>query len=1137
MFVHLHNHTEYSLLDGASRIDDLIERALEMGMESLAVTDHGVMYGVVEFYQKAVEAGLHPVIGCEVYVARRTRSDREAGEDDNPYHLVLLAENETGYRNLMKLVSRAYIEGLYYKPRCDRELLEEYSEGLIALSGCLAGEVPRLILEGHEELARDAARWHRDVFGAENYFLELQDHGLTDQQRVNPVLGELAGDLGVGLVATNDSHYLRREDAVAHDVLLCIQTNNTIESDNRLRFENDQFYFKTPEEMAELFADYPGALENTGRIARRCRVDFDFEALHLPDFTIPDEYETALDYLRQLCDEGLRQRYCTITPSIRERLDYELNTIDEMGYSSYFLIVWDFVRFARQQEIAVGPGRGSAAASLVSYTLGITNIDPIDANLVFERFLNPERVSMPDIDIDFCYERRDEVIEYVVGKYGDDRVAQIITFGTMAARAVLRDVGRALSLPYSEVDRIAKMVPHQLGISLEGALDHSSELRELYREDKEVRRLVDVARSLEGLPRHASTHAAGVVISERPLQEYVPLQRMGDGSVVTQFSMGVLDSLGLLKMDFLGLRTLTVIEETVSIIQKTGDPGFCMDDIPMDDEDTLALIATSETEGVFQLESEGMRELLKDLVPSTFEDVIAAVALFRPGPMENIPTFLRNKHNPDEIEYLHPDLEPILKDTYGIMVYQEQVMQVASVIAGFTMGQADILRRAMGKKDPEVLDSMKEMFVEGCLENGYSRAVASELFGFIEKFADYGFNRAHTAPYALLAYQTAYLKAKYPVPFMAALLTSVMNDSDKVAKYITECRRMQVPVLPPDVNHSYSNFTVDGDRILFGLSAIKNLGRAAIESIVAERSAAGPFGSFTDFFDRVDVRALNRRAVECMIQAGSFDSIEPNRNRLLGGYEAVLSSAVSRQRRRETGQVSLFEMAAAAADGAGTGDDAIPGAEPMAPLDKLHLEKEVLGVYLSGHPLDQWRDILREEITASAEELADMKDDTRVIIGGMVVSQSRILTRKGETMAFVTLEDLSDRVEVVVFPSVFSEHADLLGEEDVLLVDGRVSHRDDEVNVVAEDLRIPNSSGKLYIFVKPAVQILEQVKFLLGKHRGDTPVYLCLPEADTVILAGGGLQVEPTEALFSSLQDILGEDAVRYRPPTADNES
>ncbi len=1125
-FVHLHNHTEYSLLDGASRIDSLIQQTKEQGMDSVAITDHGVLYGAVDFYRKAKEADIHPVLGCEVYVARRSRTDREAGRDDDPYHLVLLAENKTGYDNLVRLTSRAYLEGLYYRPRCDEELLKEYHEGLIALSGCVAGEVPQLILNGQLDQAREVAKWYRDTFGPDNYFLEMQDHGLEDEQRVNEALVQLAEELDIGLVATNDTHYLTQDDASAHDVLLCIQTGKSIEDENRLQFPNDQFHFRSPQQMGELFSEHPEALSNTVKIAERCQIDFDFSELYFPEFEIPDDFDSVDDYLRHLCEAGLKERYDDPSEEVYERLTYELDMISEMGYSGYFLIVWDFIRFARDQDIPVGPGRGSAASSLVSYSLGITNIDPLEYDLVFERFLNPERVSMPDIDIDFCYERRDEVIDYVVDKYGESCVAQIITFGTMAARAVLRDVGRALGMSYSRVDEIAKMVPHQLGIDLEEALEISSELSSAYQEDEQIRMLIDIAQVLEGLPRHASVHAAGVVITEHDLIEYIPLQQMGDGSVVTQFPMGVLEDLGLLKMDFLGLRTLTVIEETVDIVGENYD----IEQISMQDEKTFELIASGETEGVFQLESSGMKELLRDLKPSNFEDVIAAVALFRPGPMENIPTFLENKHNSDEIDYLHPDLKPILQETYGIMVYQEQVMQVASTMAGFSLGQADILRRAMGKKKPEELESMREQFVDGCLDNGHDRKIADKLFGFIEKFANYGFNKAHTTPYALLAYQTAYLKANYPVAFMAALLTSVMDDSDKVAKYIQECRRMGVEVLAPDVNRSNHNFTVDDGRILFGLAAIKNLGSGSIEAIVSTREQDGQFDSFRDFCERVDADKLNRRAVEYMVKAGAFDSLNDSRARLLAGYEKILSSAQSLQKSRQSGQVSIFDVM--------DDDEALkashpplPETEPLEPREALSLEKEVLGVYISGHPLDQWRKELQQETTATSEQIEDMTDGTRVVLGGLIVDQSRILTKSGNNMAFITLEDLHGRIEVVVFPSVFEEHADMLEEETVVIVSGEVSHRDDDVNILAESINLPGENGRIYIYLQSGVENsdkLEQAKYVLSQQTGETPVYFCLPALDKVVLAGNRFRVEPGEKLNNAVERILGEDSLYY---------
>ncbi len=1136
MFVHLHTHTEYSLLDGAGRISDLINGAKKQGMTSLAITDHGSMYGVLEFYRRAREAGINPILGCEVYVAPRTRFDREVGRDDSPHHLVLLAENEVGYRNLVRLVSMAYVEGLYYRPRCDRELLERYSEGLIALSGCIAGEVPRLLLAGREGEAREVASWYRDLFGPENYFFEVQDHGLEDERRAAEAIRDLGEELGIGLVATNDVHYTAAADAAAHDVLLCIQTGRTVNEERRLRFPSETFYLRDEAEMRDLFSGFPGAVENTAAIADRCRVDLDLSELHLPLFDVPEAFDSQEAYLLHLCEEGLRWRYGADREAYRERLDSELETINAMGYASYFLIVWDFIRFAREAGIAVGPGRGSAASSIVSYVLGITNIDPIEFNLVFERFLNPERVSLPDIDIDFCYERRDEVIDYVVDKYGEDSVAQIITFGTMAARAVLRDVGRALDLPFNDVDRIAKMVPAQLGITLDTALQISPELGRAYAEDPDVRRMVDMARFLEGMPRHASVHAAGVVIADRPLMEYVPLQRMGDGSVVTQFPMGDLEDLGLLKMDFLGLRTLTVIEETSRNIRETTDPDFDIEGIPMDDAATFELIARGDTEGVFQLESDGMRDLLRELVPTGFEDVIAAVALFRPGPMENIPTFLHNKHHPGDVRYLHPELEPILKDTYGVMVYQEQVMQVASTMAGFSLGQADILRRAMGKKKPEVLESVKKEFIGGCLDKGHDRALAEKLFSFIEKFANYGFNRGHTAPYALLAYQTAYLKANFPMSFMAALLTSIMSDGDKVRKYIEECRRMDIPVLPPDINRSFGNFTVTGDGILFGLAAVRNLGLGAIEAIVAERSEGGPFTSFWDFCERVELRKINRRAVESSIQAGAFDGIDPDRNALLGRCSSTLTSAHNVQRQRESGQVSFFGSLRDAVEATPPPpeEDSEASGPGTSARERLEMEKEILGVYLSGHPLDEWRGRIEEEISNTSEDLVDLAEDAEVVLGGIIVGQSRILTKKGDTMAFLTLEDFSGRVEIVVFPDVFDEYAESLRDEEVLLVRGRVSHRGDEPSIKAESFREPGAMGRVYIRADAALEDpekMEQLRCLLGGNRGESPVFLCFSDRDCVVRAGPRFNVAPRTGLGSAVESILGADTFFVRPP------
>jgi len=1130
MFCHLHTHTEYSLLDGAARLDDILVRARELGMSSLAITDHGAMYGVVDFYRRAKEAGVHPVIGCEVYVARRTRHDRDPRRDGDPYHLVLLAENQEGYNNLVKLVSRAYLEGLYYKPRVDDELLAEHHRGLICLSGCIGGEIPLLILRGQVDEARRRAAWHRDLFGPDNYFFELQDHGLEEEQVVNRALVELGRALSIPLVATNDVHYVSPDDAKAHDILLCIQTGRSYSETNRLRFPSDTFYLRSEEDMGRLFADLPEALENTERIARRCQVEFDFSATHLPHFELPDGEESSASYLRRLCHERLTHRYPQRTEEVQKRLDYELSVIERMGYPDLFLIVWDFVQYARSRDIPVGPGRGSAASSIVAYILEITDVDPLRYKLVFERFLNPERVTLPDFDIDFCFERRDEVIRYVVDKYGEDCVAQIVTFGTMAARAVVRDVGRALDMPYGEVDRIAKMVPHALGMTLKRALELSPDLAKANAENEQVQVLTGIARRLEGLPRHASVHAAGVVIARRPLIEYVPLQRMGDGSVVTQFPMNILEDLGLLKTDFLGLRTLTMMREAERLIGEKTPGGWGLNEIPMDDQDTLAMIGRGDTLGVFQLESGGMRDLLRDLQPETFEDVIAAVALFRPGPMENIPAFLANKRDRRKVQYPHPDLEPILKDTYGIMVYQEQVMQVASALAGFSLGEADVLRRAMGKKKPEVLATMREKFIQGCRSNGHSAELARELFGFIEKFASYGFNRAHTVPYALLAYQTAYLKAHHPLEFMAALLTSWVGSSDRVAEYAAECRNLGIAVLPPDVNASGSGFLAEGEAIRFGLAAVKNLGQGAIEAILQARREGGRFSSFRDFCERVDMHQLNRRAAESLIKAGAFDSLGYGRAPLLAGHELVMQAAQTLQQHRNAGQVSLFDMARTVGEPLVAVEESLPDAKPLTREQLLALEKEVLGVYVSGHPLEEYRDQLSLGVSAATSDLSQLPHSSEVVMGGLVASQKRVITRNGDSMAFVKLEDLHSQVEVVIRPKVLLECVDSLYDDAVILVRGRVSWQDEQVKVVAERIEPLSSREQVHIYLARGaedLELMEQVKYLLQQFSGHTPVYLHFISHGRVILTDRKCWVRSEPELLAGLEAMLGPETVQ----------
>ncbi|MEW6459048.1 MAG: DNA polymerase III subunit alpha [Bacillota bacterium] len=1052
-FVHLHTHTEYSLLDGAARIKDLVRRAAEFGMPALAITDHGTMFGVVEFYKACRNAGVKPVIGCEVYVAPRTRHDRQSGIDDKLAHLVLLAENERGYRNLLRLVSLSFTEGFYYKPRIDREILATHREGLIALSACLAGEIPELILAGEPDRALETAAEYRDLFG-KNFYLELQDHGLPGQSTVNRGLVDIGKRLGIELVATNDVHYVEREQAENQDILLCIQTGKTVHDAGRLRFEGDQFYFKSGGEMARLFAELPAALANTRLIAERCNLTLDFETLHLPEYRVPPNYD-ADTYLAELCHQGLARRYSPVSDDIRRRLDYELGVIAEMKYSSYFLIVWDFIRFAREKGILVGPGRGSAAGSLVAYSLGITNIDPLAYGLLFERFLNPERISLPDIDSDFCFERRGEVIDYVFEKYGRDCVAQIITFGTMAARAAVRDVGRALGLPYAEVDRIAKLIPGEPGMSIEKALERSPELAELYERDESVRKVLEAARALEGMPRHASIHAAGVVIAKEKLTNYVPLYRTSDGVVATQFPMEAIEELGLLKMDLLGLRTLTVIGDTVELIRRHRGQKLEMETIPLDDPATYDLLGRGDTAGVFQLESSGMRNILRELRPEVFEDVIALVALYRPGPLGSrmVEDFIKRKHGKTEVQYLHPKLRPILKDTYGVILYQEQVMRIASDLAGFSLGEADLLRRAMGKKKPEIIAGLRDQFLEGATAHGVDPAVAGQIFDLMAYFAGYGFNKSHSAAYALIAYQTAYLKANYPIEYMAALLTSVRDSSEKVSSYVEECRRLGIEVLPPDVNESRKDFTVVGDKIRFGLAGVRNVGEAAVNAVIETRERNGPFRNLPDFCSRLDGKVVNKRMVESLIRAGAFSSLGFRRTQLLAVMDEALSFSHRLQKEKESGQLSLFGDWGDFGGGgtaAAAPEMVVPHLAEFERHEILAMEKEMLGLYLSGHPLQEFKDTLRRLTTVNASEIPELNPGQQVILGGLVVGLKTITTRKGEPMCFLNLEDLTSRAEIVIFPRVYARFRHLLRPDAVILVNGTVNNNG-EGNKIAGD--------------------------------------------------------------------------------------
>lgn len=1127
-FAHLHVHTEFSLLDGAARIKQLVKQARKMGMTALAITDHGVMYGVVDFYQEAVKHDLKPVIGCEVYVAPRSRFQKQPGQDDCQHHLVLLAENSQGYRNLMSLVSAGFLEGFYYKPRVDRELLARHCRGLIALSGCLAGEIPSLILQRQFDAARQVACYYRDLFGRERFYLELQDHGLPEQSEINRHLVTIGREEGIPLVATNDVHYLGREDQAVHDVLLCVQTGKTIHDEKRLKFKSGEFYLKTPEQMRQLFADYPEALDNTLQIAGRCQVDFEFGKVYLPQYELPSGMP-AEEYLRRLCLEGLRQRYSQVDQALQQRLEYELGVINQMGYASYFLIVWDLIRYAKSKGILVGPGRGSAAGSLVSYCLGITSIDPIRYDLIFERFLNPERISMPDIDIDFSDDRRDQILNYVVEKYGQDRVAQIITFGTMAARAAVRDVGRALAIPYGEVDRIAKLIPFEMGMTISKALEQSSELKAAYQEEG-YRQLLDTSLAVEGAPRHASVHAAGVVISREPLVNFVPLQRTSEGVVVTQFPMGTLEKLGLLKMDFLGLKTLSIIGETLENINHRLNLNLDIDRLPFDDRPTYRLLSTGETAGIFQLESSGMRSVLKELQPNKFEDIIAVVALYRPGPMEQIPAFISHKHTPGAVSYYHPVLESILKETYGIIVYQEQIMQIASRMAGFTLGQADLLRRAIGKKKKEILDQQQALFEDGCLKNGYDKKLAAEIYNLILKFASYGFNKSHAAAYALLAYQTAYLKANYPVEFMAALMTGYCANSDKVALYIADCRRQGIEVLPPDINESEQNFTVVGpQRIRFGLMAVKNIGLGAIESIIAARRRR-PFNSLKDFTSRVDLRFCNRKVLESLVKSGALDSLGGSRAGYLAYLEEALAFGQSSQRERENGQISLLTFMDRDSR-QNMLEDRLPDIPEFHMEERLGLEKEMLGLYISGHPLEQYRFLLERmsHLTCCAE-LKEAGDNQPVTVGGIVKTARPFYTKKGRSMSFITLEDLTGSVEVIVFPDLYQRQEDLFQVDRLLIINGKTDFKEEEeVKVLAESaIPLPKQPKQMFLKISPHHNIgyLLDLKRVLSEKEGSIPVYLFFEKERKMILLEEKFWAAEDPRICRRLEKLLGVNAV-----------
>ena len=1027
-------------------------------MDSAAITDHGVMFGVIDFYREAKAAGIHPVLGCEVYVAPNSRFDKEAsGGEDRYHHLVLLSENNVGYGNLMKIVSKGFVEGFYYKPRVDMEVLQEYHEGIIALSACLAGEVQRYLVRGMYEEAKRAALRYEGVFGKGNYFLELQDHGIPEQKTVNQQLLRMSRELEIELVATNDVHDTYARDESAHDILLCLQTQKKLADQDRMRYEGGQYYVKSPEEMAQLFPYALEALENTHKIAQRCHVEIEFGVTKLPKYDVPGGY-TSWEYLNKLCFEGLEALYPAVTEALKERLDYELNTIKEMGYVDYFLIVWDFIKYARDNDIIVGPGRGSAAGSLVAYTLGITQLDPIRYDLLFERFLNPERVSMPDIDVDFCFERRQEVIDYVVRKYGKDRVVQIVTFGTLAARGVIRDVGRVMDLPYAMVDSIAKMIPQELNITIDKALKVNSELHKLYEEDEQVHTLIDMSRRLEGLPRHTSMHAAGVVISQKAVDEYVPLSRASDGSITTQFTMTTLEELGLLKMDFLGLRTLTVIQNAVRMAEKSSGKVIDMDTIDYNDKKVLDSLGTGKTDGIFQLESAGMKNFMKELKPQSLEDVIAGISLYRPGPMDFIPQYIRGKNNPGTITYDCPELVPILEPTYGCIVYQEQVMQIVRVLGGYTLGRSDLLRRAMSKKKAAVMQKERQNFVygneeegvPGCIKNGIKEEIANKIYDEMIDFAKYAFNKSHAAAYAVVAYQTAYLKYYYPVEFMAALMTSVIDNTRKVSEYIYSCRQMGIQILPPDINRGEGGFSVDGQNIRYGLSAIKSVGKPVIDAIVSERETRGEYKSLQDFIERLSGKEVNKRTIESFIKSGALDSLGGTRKQFMMVYVRILDSVNQEKKHAMAGQLSLFDLVSEEEKSAY--EIHLPNVGEYDKEQLLAFEKEVLGIYVSGHPLDDYEALWRKNISAVTsdfmqdEETGAVKaeDGAYEVLGGMIAAKTVKYTRTNQTMAFITLEDLVGTVEIVIFPKVYDRFRNLLEEDSKVFVRGRVSGEEEK---------------------------------------------------------------------------------------------
>ena len=1146
-FTHLHVHTEYSLLDGSSKIKELTARAKELGMDSMAITDHGVMYGVIDFYRAAREVGIKPILGCEVYVAPGSRFDRESGAgEDRYYHLVLLAENNTGYKNLMKIVSKGFVDGFYYKPRVDLKLLTTYHEGIIALSACLAGEVQKYLVRGmYEEAKRSALRYH-EIFGKDHFYLELQDHGMPEQKMVNQGLLRLSQDTGLELVATNDIHYTYAEDAKAHDILLCIQTGKKVTDEDRMRYEGGQYYCKSEEEMRKLFPYAQEAIDNTHKIAERCNVEIEFGVTKLPKYQVPEGFD-SWTYLNHLCREGFKTRYPDDNGTLSRRLDYELGVIRTMGYVDYFLIVWDFINYARSQNIMVGPGRGSAAGSIVSYTLGITNIDPVRYNLLFERFLNPERVSMPDIDVDFCYERRQEVIDYVVRKYGKDQVVQIVTFGTLAAKGVVRDVGRVLDLPYAMCDSIAKMIPNDLGMTLDKALTANPDLKKLYNEDEQVKYLIDMSKRLEGLPRHTSMHAAGVVIGSRSIDEFVPLSRAADGTITTQFTMTTIEELGLLKMDFLGLRTLTVIQNAVRLAEKDYGIKLDMDHIDYNDKKVLESIGTGRTEGVFQLESGGMKSFMKELKPENLEDIIAGISLYRPGPMDFIPRYLKGKNDKNSITYECPQLEPILSPTYGCIVYQEQVMQIVRDLAGYTMGRSDLVRRAMSKKKTAVMEKERQNFVygnekegvKGCIANGIDEKTADHIYDEMIDFAKYAFNKSHAAAYAVVSYQTAYLKYYYPKEFMAALMSSVMDYVSKFSEYILTCRRMMdIAILPPDINEGESGFSVSGDGIRYGLSAIKSVGRPVVDAILEERKKNGVFSSMEDFINRMTNKEVNRRTIENFIKSGAMDSLPGTRRQKVAVAPVLLDNKARERKNAWEGQMSLFDLVSE--EEKKEYQVSFPDVGEYSKEELLAFEKDILGVYISGHPLDDYEGLWRKNITATAADFivdeeteeAAVKDGMKAVVGGLVAGKVVKTTRSNQMMAFITLEDLMGSVEVIVFPKNYEADRDILTEDSKIFIKGRVSLGDEPVGKLVCEQVIPFAKVPRELWLqfedKEMYQAMEgTILGILKESEGPDRVVIYLKKERAKKILPANWKVEAAGELLDTLVCKLGEKNVK----------